>query len=68
MSSDNKELKKEIEEYEAIEKFMLDCNDRNERLKAHYREGTIINGKWVNNVETDEEDEPLEDVNIEEIK
>ena len=63
MSSLNQNLKsmlEELEEYEAIEKFMLNCNDRDERLKAHYREGAIVNGIWVNNVESEvESDEEL---------
>ena len=40
---------------EAVELFMLNCDDRDERLKAHYREGSVIDGKWVNNKEDDDE-------------
>ena len=40
-----------IEEYEAVEQFIMHCfriGDFNEALTAHYREGKIINGKWAN--------------------
>ena len=51
-------LKKEILEYEAVEMFIverraLDCD---EALRAHYREGKVIDGKWVNVEEEEEED------------
>ena len=45
----------EIVESEAVELFMLDNDDRDERLKAHYRQGEIIDGKWVNSTDDDAE-------------
>ena len=48
-------LKAELEVSEAVEKFMKDCDDINDRIAAHWREGTVIDGKWVNDVEEDEE-------------
>jgi len=47
----------ELKEYEAVELFMLNCDDRDERLKAHYREGSVIDGKWVNSKDEEEEEE-----------
>ena len=38
-------------EFEAVEEFMLNTDDRDERLKAYYREGRVVDGKWVNNVD-----------------
>jgi len=55
---DLEEKKKEIKEYEAVEKFMLNKNDRDERLKAHYREGKVVEGVWLNDVEEEEEEKP----------
>ena len=48
------ELKAELRESEAVELFMLNTNDRDERLRAHYREGKVVDGKWVNNEEDEE--------------
>jgi len=47
-------------ENEAVELFMLNTDDRDERLRAHYREGKVVDGKWVNNVE-EERDPTLPD-------
>ena len=48
-------LKKEIVEYEAVETFILDLDRRNydciEVVKAHYRQGEVVNGKWINECE-----------------
>ncbi len=46
----------EQEESEIVELFMLNEDDRDERLKAHYRQGKIVDGKWVN----DEDEEEIE--------
>ena len=46
----------EQQESEIVELFMLNEDDRDERLKAHYRQGKIVDGKWVN----DEEEERTE--------
>ena len=52
-------LKKEIEEYEAIETYIMEMIKKGckyeDLLKAHYREGKIINGKWVDNSDNDDE-------------
>ncbi len=44
----------EKEESEIVELFMLNEDDRDERLKAHYRQGKIVDGKWVNDEEVEE--------------
>ena len=41
----------EKQEDEIVEQFMINENDRDERLKAHYRQGKVIDGKWVNDKE-----------------
>ena len=46
----------EQEESEIVELFMLNEDDRDERLKAHYRQGKIVDGKWVNDEEDEEEE------------
>lgn len=51
MREEIKRLKAELEESEAVELFMKDTDDWNERVKAHYREGKVIDGKWVNEEE-----------------
>ena len=48
----------EQEESDIVEFFMLHEDDRDERLKAHYRQGKIVDGKWVNYKEEEEEEEP----------
>ncbi len=53
-----KELQREREESEAVEKFIMKkvsagCSYE-DLLKAHYREGSVVNGEWVD--EVDEED------------
>jgi len=54
-------LKKEILESEAVEMFIVkrlsDVGSHQEALKAHYREGKVIDGKWVNEEEEEEEEE-----------
>ena len=47
-------LQTEIEEREAVEKFIMDMikkGDKDEALRAHYREGEVVNGVWVNHKE-----------------
>jgi hypothetical protein len=64
---------KEVEEYEAVETYIIerranDCDEGGDALKAHYREGKIINGKWVNIYEEEEEEEefkPYYEVQVE---
>jgi len=60
-------LKKEIEEYEAVEQFIALAygGHMGEALKAHYREGKIVDGKWVNNKEEEEEFKPYYEVQVE---
>ena len=53
-------LKAALEISEAVEKFMKDCDDIDERIKAHWREGKVIDGKWVNDVEEDEDEDNWE--------
>ena len=58
LKKENEKLKKEKEEYEAVEQFIMQCfrnNNFDEALHAHYREGKVIDGKWVNDNESDEE-------------
>jgi len=51
MAEKLKAAKEEQKESEIIEVFMLNEDDRDERLKAHYRQGKIIEGVWVNDPE-----------------
>ena len=68
------EMKKELDflkgvievmkEQEAVEVFIMKCfraGNFGDALHAHYREGKVINGKWVNIDEEDEEEEEEED-------
>ena len=56
-----KELQREIAESEAVEKFIMKKVSSGcayeDLLKAHYREGEVVNGEWV---DKDEEDESQE--------
>ena len=45
LKKENEKLKKEKEEYEAVEQFIMQCfrnNNFDEALHAHYREGKVI--------------------------
>ena len=57
LKEENESLKKENNEYEAVETYIMDKLKHNcqyeDVLKAHYREGQMIDGVWVD----DEEDE-----------
>ena len=61
LEKENEKLTKEkgeYDEYEAVEQFIMQCfrnNNFDEALHAHYREGKVIDGKWVNDNESDEE-------------
>jgi hypothetical protein len=49
----------EKNEYEAVEQYIMKCfraGDYDNALRAHYREGKVIDGKWVNDEEGEEED------------
>ena len=54
-------LKKEICEYEAIEKYIMEKLKKNckyeDVLKAHYREGKVVDGEWIDEEEEDEDEE-----------
>ena len=49
------ELKQEVAEYEAVELFIMDTIKKGGTydciLPAHYRQGTIVDGKWVDEEE-----------------
>ena len=58
LEKENKKLKKENEEYEAVEQFIMGFNDNeDEAIRAHYREGKVIDGEWVNDENDEDEDE-----------
>lgn len=55
------EMKIELAESEAVERFLVSCNDPDERTKAHYRQGKIFVSKqdsdvstWVNSSSSDD--------------
>ena len=53
-------LKKQLAEYEAVETYIMKmlkkkC-DYEDVLKAHYREGKVVNGEWVDDDEDDDEE------------
>jgi cell division protein FtsL len=48
LEKENKELKEETKEYQAVEQFIIET-DIDSALRAHYREGKVIDGEWVNN-------------------
>ena len=54
----------EQQESEIVELFMLNEDDRDERLKAHYRQGKIVDGKWVNDEEEEVQCSVENDYNI----
>ena len=54
----------EQQESEIVELFMLNEDDRDEMLKAHYRQGKIVDGKWVN----DEEEEECPEYDVIEVR
>ena len=59
------ELKKKIAEYEAVEQYIMETirngGEYDDILKAHYREGKVVDGEWVDDKEEEEEEE--EDIN-----
>lgn len=68
MFSDIQELTKEVQrlkelqaESEAVEKFMMSVlwngGEYDDLLKAHYRQGAVVNGDWVDEDEDETEDE-----------
>jgi hypothetical protein len=68
LEEENEKLKEKTKEYEAVECFIMktwrssnyDCDVA---LYAHYREGKVIDGKWVNyyEYENSDKDEDSED-------
>lgn len=68
MTSTNQDLKKEIQdlkkqlvESEAVEKYMMDVISKgggyDNLLKAHYRQGKVVDGDWVDEDEEESDDE-----------
>jgi len=55
------ELKKKIAEYEAVEQYIMETirngGEYDDILKAHYREGKVVDGEWVDDKEEEEEEE-----------
>ena len=53
------DLKKQLEEAEAVETYIMKMLKKNccyeDVLKAHYREGKIVNGEWVDDKEDEDE-------------
>ena len=64
LEKENAKLKKENEEYEAVEQFIMGFNDNElEAIRAHYRQGKVIDGEWVNDENSDEDED--EDIKCE---
>jgi len=61
------ELKKEIAEYEAVEQYIMKTirngGEYDDILKAHYREGKVVDGEWVDDKEEEEDDSDDSDYN-----
>ena len=55
------ELKNKIAEYEAVEQYIMKMirngGEYDDILKAHYREGEVVDGEWVNDKEEEEKEE-----------
>jgi len=54
-------LNNKIAEYEAVEQYIMEMirngGEYDDILKAHYREGEVVDGEWVNDKEEDDDDE-----------
>ena len=68
LEKENEKLKEKTKEYEAVECFIMKTwrssnYDFYVALPAHYREGKVIDGEWVNDnfFEDDDEDEDEEE-------
>ena len=65
MQKQIEQLKKELEEYEAVEAYMMktikEGGSYDDILRAHYREGKVVDGVWVDDDEEDEEEEEEEE-------
>ena len=54
LEKENEKLKEKTEEYEAVECFIMETGRSSQNdffdiaLHAHYREGKVIDGEWVN--------------------
>ena len=59
------ELKKKIAEYEAVEQYIMKTirngGEYDDILKAHYREGKVIDDEWVDDKEEEDESEDDDD-------
>ena len=54
-------LNNKVAEYEAVEQYIMEMirtgGEYDDILKAHYREGEVVDGEWVNDKEEDDDDE-----------
>ena len=59
MQKQIEQLKKEIEEHEAVEAYMMktikEGGSYDDILRAHYRQGKVVDGEWVDEDSDDEE-------------
>ena len=63
LEKENEKLKEKTEEYEAVECFIMETGRSSQNdffdiaLHAHYREGKVIDGEWVNGEDSDEDED-----------
>ena len=54
-------LNNKIAEYEAVEQYIMETirngGEYDDILKAHYREGKVVDGEWVDDKEEDDEED-----------
>ena len=60
MQKQIEQLKKELKEYEAVEAYMMktikEGGSYDDILRAHYREGKVVDGVWVDDEEEEDEE------------
>ena len=66
LEKENEKLKETMNETEAVECFIMKTwrsspYDYDVALPAHYREGKVIDGEWVNGEDSDEDEDEDED-------
>jgi hypothetical protein len=66
LEKENEKLKEETKEYEAVERFIMKtwrihAHYRRPALHAHFRDGKVIDGEWVNDKFDEDEDEDTDD-------
>ena len=65
MQKQFEQLKKELKEHEAVEAYMMktikEGGSYDDILRAHYREGKVVDGVWVYDKEEEEEEEEEEE-------